>query len=123
MYEHSHSPCNIRPVKLVDIVGKWSTAHKSLETLREQFNRIRSNVEKDFPSTSSALNQDQHDLFSVLRERFAFFSDDTALGIATALGIIEEALKPLHTANPLTECAPCPALSVCFQRLTLIFQF
>ena len=110
-------------MKLVDIVGKWSTAHNSLETLREQFNRIRSNVEKDFPSTSSALNQDQHDLFSVLRERFAFFSDDTALGIATALGIIEEALKPLHTANPLTECAPCPALSVCFQRLTLIFQF
>ncbi len=99
-YDHSHSACNIRPVKLVDIVEKWDTAHKNLETLQAQFNVIRSNIENDFHQANFAS-----DCFcSDLKQRFKFFSDITATNIAKALLGIENELKPLHKSNPQAEC-------------------
>jgi hypothetical protein len=99
MYDHSHSACNIRPVKLVDIVEKWDTAHKNLETLQSQFNVIRSNIENDFQQANFASDC----FFSDLKQRFQFFSDITATSIATALVGIENELKPLHKSDPQAE--------------------
>ncbi len=91
-------------MKLVDIVEKWDTAHKNLETLQEQFNRIRSNIEKDFPQASFAQDPDLDVVFSELRQRFAFFSDKTADEIAKSLKYIEKEMEPLFFADISTRC-------------------
>ena len=123
MYDHSHSACNIRPVKLVDIVEKWDTAHKNLEILQEQFNRIRCNIENDFPQDCSDRDQDWNQLFSDLRAKFAFFSDLTAQGILKALECIEKELEPLHSADPSTECGQIFYCHFCFEMCNPFLQF
>jgi hypothetical protein len=87
-------------VKLVDIVGKWDSAHKSLETVQAQFNLIRSNIENEFQQASVARDT----FFSELQRRVQFFSDATATSISKALAEIEDAMKPLHSADPSAEC-------------------
>jgi hypothetical protein len=113
MYDHSlKTTCNIRPVKLVEIFEKWESAHKKIETLQSESKMIRCNVERDFPQSSHLINQVQDDLFTSLRDRFAFLSDSASTRITQALASIETRLKPVHS----TECDS-------FRLLSFLFNF
>lgn len=113
MYEHNQTTCNIRPVKLVEIVEKWESAHKKIECLQTEFKTMRCNIECDFPQTSSLDSQVQVDLFASLRERFAFFTDSASTSIAQALTSIENKLVPFHSVDPVTECVRLLFISRC----------
>jgi hypothetical protein len=113
MYEHNRTTCNVRPVKLVEIVEKWESAHKIIESRQTEFKTIRCNIECDFPQTSALHSQAQVDLFVTLRERFAFFSDSASTSIAQALTNIENRLIPFHSVDPVTECVRLLFISCC----------
>jgi hypothetical protein len=82
-------------VQLVDIVGKWDNAHKTLEGLQAQFDLIRCNLQSEFEKASVARDTILFDL----QNRFEFFSNVIAASISNSLKDIEECLKPLIHAD------------------------
>jgi hypothetical protein len=118
IYDHTHlkEPCNIKVVKLEDIVAKWDDAHKDLQLFQSQFNLVQSNIRGDFPLANLLSGQPRDGVFVELEKRFSFFSDATSNGTADALRVIEDAMKPLSAADPIKECEPAtrsPSLLVC----------
>ncbi len=113
---HLKEPCNIKLVKLVDIVEKWFSAHNDLQLFQPQFNLVQSNIRRDFPHANLHSGQPRDGVFFELEKRFCFFSDATSNGTADALRVIEDAMKPLSAADPIKECEPAtrsPSLLVC----------
>jgi hypothetical protein len=96
-------PCNIKPVKLVDILGKWDNAHKDLERLQTELKLVKSEIQKKIPQASSPPQQPLDDMIAELEKRFDFFSDGTASSIGKALKAIEDVMQPLRAADPYKE--------------------
>jgi hypothetical protein len=111
MYEHNRTTCNIRPVKIVEIVEKWESAHKKIETFQSELKMIKFSFERDFSQASSLHSQAQADLFSSLRQRYTLLVDSATSSIAQTLQIIEDRLRPLQDS---TKCANLLKLFVLF---------
>jgi hypothetical protein len=96
-------PCNIKPVKLVDIMGKWDNAHKELERFQTELKLVKSEIQKHFPQAGSPPQQHVDDMIAEFEKRFDFFRDGTASCVGKALKEIEDAMQPLRAADPYKE--------------------